>query len=339
MDNETYAEPIQRLSDLEWLSYKERNCSVIDDMFNGQLVEAQHCLACNRVSVGIQTFSILPVPIVDPRQLNGLVYLEDCFTKFGNIEDMFGPDGLQCDNCNKDAIVSNKNTPGQIGALRGKTRDLGASPALTNGGNKAVGGMEHHRKRLLTADSAVGGSPAVIPSTPMSPIPNLGGEAFNDSGFHDNNLGIRTSTPIAAPVAPVRLTDGQKRSLLRQLPECLVVQLMRFTVSQGMPKKVQRPVSVPLTNLDLTHLIIDNVMRREDLTALHSSFKYSLYAMSLHLGGSSTNYGHYVSYVKGSDNSWYRHDDEDVRAVNMEYELNTKEVRENAYLLFYRKCM
>ena len=340
MDNDTYAEPIQRLSDLEWLSYKEHNRSVIDDMFTGQLVEAQHCLACNRVSVGIQTFNILPVPIVEARQLNGLVYLEDCFTKFGNIEDMFGTDGLRCENCSKIIHGGANNRSGGANLSEGGA-DLGASPVLSNGGRSNSGPvaaqavpMRRGRGRRLV-QPPVNSSP-IVPHAAMSPIVG-GGEVFHDSGYHDNN--IRTSTPIGAPPVVPRLTDGQKRSLLRQLPECLVVQLMRFTVSHGQTKKIQSPVSITLTHLDLTRLIIDNVMRREDVASMHTTYKYSLYGMCVHLGADSTSCGHYVAYIKAVDNSWYRCDDSKVMPVNMEYELNTKQVRENAYLLFYKKVM
>ena len=320
MDNDSYAEPIQRLSDLEWLSYKDKNRSPIDDLFTGQLVEAQHCLSCNRVSVGIQTFNILPVPIVEPRQLNGLVYLEDCFTKFGNIEDLFGSDGLQCENCNR--------------------VDYDASPVLTNGGRSNAVLRRPPPRRLVQppTDSPIVGQAA------MSPIPGGAGEMFNDSGYHNTN--IRTSTPINTAVTS-KLTNGQKRSLLRQLPECLVVQLMRFTMRRvdggHMPSKIHAPVMIPLTQLDLTHLVIDNVMmhnRRPEGMHPGASFRYSLYGVCLHLGAESTSVGHYVSYVRAAaDNTWYRYDDAQVTPVNIEYELNTRQVRENAYLLFYKKVM
>ena len=318
VDNDTYAEPIQRLSDLEWLSHKDKNRSVIDDLFTGQLVEAQHCLACNRVSVGIQAFNILPVPIVEPRQLNGLVYLEDCFTKFGNIEDLFGSDGLLCENCNR-------------------APDLGASPVLSNGGRPNAVLRRQPPRRLIEqpTDSPIVGQAA------MSPIPGGAGEMFNDSGYHDTN--IRTSTPITAPPITSKVTDGQKRSLLRQLPDCLVVQLMRFAMRHGnSPRKIHAPVTIPLTQLDLTQVVIDNVMTNRRAEGMHpgANFRYSLYGVCLHLGAESTSCGHYVAYIRAAaDNSWYRCDDASVTPVNMEYELNTRQVRENAYLLFYKKVM
>lgn len=347
LDSDTYAEPIQRLSDLEWLTYKEKNNSIIDDLFTGQLVEAQRCVACNRISCSIQPFSILPVPIVEPRQLNGLVYLEDCFTKFGTTEDLFGPDGLRCECCNN--RNGSNNTPlavgqminGPFSPISKASEAITASPVLSNGGVDNKDLLNVHKRRLLRTDSGLTSSPvpgtmAPPPLSAMSPIPS-NGEGLNDSGFHDNQL--RTSTPIHSSTAlALKLTDGQRRSLLRQLPECLIVQLMRFSQYFGELRKLRKPVSVPLNGLDLTNLIIDNVMRREDMTAMHSSFRYDLYGVCLHLGGDSMSAGHYIAFVKLQNGQWFKFDDESAVAVNMEYELTTKQVRENAYLLFYRKC-
>ncbi len=354
MDNDTYAEPLQRLADLEWLTYKDSNNSGIDDLFTGQLVEAQHCTSCSRISVSIQTFNILPVPIVEPRTFNGLVYLDDCFTKFGNIEELYGPDGLRCECCNKRQSVATPTMPPMLNSVQGHTRQavsspsLGASPILPNGGAGGVasggvltpGGGQSGvpRRRIIGSVDSTLGQSLVSPihaSSAQGDIPML-----NDSGFQDN--AFRTSTPIhgvTSPTAPppAKLTDGKRRSLLRQLPECLIVQLMRFSYQNGSPHKVQRPVSIPLNQLDLTQLIVDNVMQREDLTALHASYCYDLCGLSLHLGAEFTNQGHYVAYSKAGDGQWYAFDDEKVVAVNMEYELNTRRVRENAYLLFYRK--
>ena len=75
--------------------------------------------------------------------------------------------------------------------------------------------------------------------------------------------------------------------------------------------------------------------------------RYNLYAICVHVGSDSTNNGHYITYARRhtEDNSsqrvgdgWYCFDDEHVRAVNMDYELTTRLVRENAYLLFYERA-
>jgi ubiquitin carboxyl-terminal hydrolase 8 len=339
LDNNSHAEPMQRLSDLEWLIHKQENKSVIDDLFTGQLVEAQHCLSCNRISVGIQTFNILPVPIVEPREVSGVVYLMDCFSKFGNMENLFDSDGLQCPCSNK-----NIDTPVCINTPGLTTNTAALSAKATN----QQKGPTTHVGRLLSRDSAVG-SPVTSShlmfgqSTLMSPIPSSTAEVLNDSGFQDNQY--KTSTPIlhdrthSTDIKPSNLTNGQRRSLLRQLPECLIVQLLRFRYNSSMHDlcKIHTPVNIPLKNLDLNSVVFDTVVKREDLTTPPEAYEYDLYGVCLHLGAGATNCGHYISYCMVSDGTWWKFDDEEVTQVNMEFELNSRLVRENAYMLFYKR--
>ncbi|XP_033745226.1 uncharacterized protein LOC117330824 [Pecten maximus] len=322
LQNNSYAEPVQRLSDLEWLTYKADNNSVIDNSFTGQLVIGYHCLTDNRITVNMQTFNILPVPIVSPREVSGLVMLADCFTTFCNVEHLTGQDAL--DHSSWCPAAEKNSTP-----VRG---------VFTPSAPKVNG-----RKRVFSSvDSAVGGLGSPVSGNPMSPIPG-NGEFVNDSGFQDTLF--KTSTPIADGQFSFipqhqRLKDAQRRCLLRQLPECLVIQLMRFNYNPFTRQsgKVQAPVSIPLRDLDLTQIMFDTVTNREDLTAPEHSHKYDLYGVCVHLGADTTNYGHYISYCLQSDNNtWYKFDDEDVTEVNMEYELTMRELRENAYILFYKK--
>lgn len=331
LDVEGYAEAVQRLSDLEWLTYKEKSQSVVDDLFTGQLVEALHCTACSRLTIDIQTFNILPVPIEKPRSLNGLVYLEDCLAKFGKVEELYGPDGLQCDCCNR----KESRVDSQGSNRAGYSTPVGPRPASINGITHTRIGETIRRRKFTSVDSAI-----YSPSSVVSPIAGTREEVFNDSGFQDHTAGgQRTSTPIhAVSVPPLKLTDGQQRTLLRQVPKCLIVQLMRYTYDGGQPIKLHRPVVLPLSGLDLTPQIVDTVIQRTD-TPAHppSSNRYDLYGLCLHLGADMTASGHYIAYGRLSDGTWYRYDDDHVTPVNMEYELSTRQVRENAYLAFYRR--
>lgn len=321
---DSYAEPIQRLSDLEWLTYKRQNQFLIDKIFTGQLVDAYHCLVDNHLSVNTQTFNILPVPIVSPREVSGLVFLDDCFTKFCNIEQLVGQEALQCTFCNRNSGIHEQDTPSRN--IPRKTRDL----IKQSSSNPPNIDFEFHS--------------SVMPSTYMSPI--LGTrDIVNDSGFHDNVF--RTSTPVGdavnnrLPLASHHIGNAQRRCLLRQLPDCLVIQLIRFACNQftGHTRKINESVSIPIKGLDLTNIVYDNVTNREDLTAGRKSHKYDLYAVCCHLGAESTSYGHYVCYCKANNGVWYKFDDELVWDVNMEYEITTGEVKKNAYLLFYRRAL
>ncbi|OWF45254.1 ubiquitin carboxyl-terminal hydrolase 3-like [Mizuhopecten yessoensis] len=323
LQNNSYAEPVQRLSDLEWLTYKADNNSIIDNSFTGQLVIGYHCLTDNRITVNMQTFNILPVPIVPPREVSGLVMLADCFTTFCNVEHLTGQDAL--DHNSWCPAAEKCTTPVQ---------------GLSTPSAPKVNG----RKRgFSSVDSAVGSLGSPLTGNPMSPIPG-NGEFVNDSGFQDTVF--KTSTPIADSQFSFipqhqRLKDAQRRCLLRQLPECLVIQLMRFNYNPftRQSSKVQAPVSIPLRDLDLTQIMFDTVTNREDLSAPEHTHKYDLYGVCVHLGADTTSYGHYISYCLQSDNNtWYKFDDEDVTEVNMEYELTMRELRENAYILFYKKA-
>lgn len=324
LENDSYAEAIQRLSDLEWLLHKQLNESIVDGLFTGQLVEASLSLSNNRISVTLQTFNVLPVPLAAPRPVSGLVLLEDCFTAFCHIEHLASPaaeftwDNFPSQEQSRGVgtAANSMSTPQTLARTRASTR--------------------------LTSDSAFQTPISQMPSV-VSPIPGQQ-EFVNDSGFCDNVF--KTSTPIrdaGAKSGLKPLTDVQRRCLLRQLPECLTIQLMRFqyNAQQGRPTKLRAPVSIRLKGLDLQALVYDTVTQREDLTAPAgggSSHMYNLYGLCLHLGADSTHHGHYISYSLAADDRWYRFDDETVTEVNMEYELTTREVRQNAYILFYKRA-
>ncbi|ESO99382.1 hypothetical protein LOTGIDRAFT_231051 [Lottia gigantea] len=319
LENDSYAEPIQRLSDLEWLTHKHDNESSVDDLFKGQLVEAYHCLQDNHISVHMQAFNILPVPIVQPRVNSGLVMLDDCFTSLCHVEHLMDQDNLQCSLCTGESINSVKKSPN----LTARTR----SQQMTSTPQNIL------RSR---ADSAFH-SPSS--SQMMSPIIGIR-DIVNDSGYYDNVF--KTSTPILDGGTGNDIKQSktkQRRCLLRQLPECLTIQLLRFSYNprSGRSKKVKAPLCIPVKGLDLSSIIYDMVTDRQDMTASSGSHIYDLYGMCLHLGSESTNNGHYISYCLCDDNTWYRFDDEDVCPVNINDEVNNREVRENVYILFYKQ--
>lgn len=336
LENDSYAESIQRLSDLEWLLHKQSNESIVDDLFTGQLVEALLCTSNNRISVTLQTFNVLPVPLAAPRPVSGLVLLEDCFTAFCHIEHLVNSttlSGAATDFAYNTNMIRNRAGDAVMssGAVTPQSSGPKTRSSSTRLWNQAV-------------DSNLPTPLGRIPSAVSPIIGQRESQFVNDSGFYDNVF--RTSTPIREAVGGVIATDStnvQRRCLLRQLPECLIIQLMRFqyNIHQGRSNKLRAPVSVRLKGLDLEALVYDTVTQREDLASpagITGPQIYDLYGLCLHLGAESTHHGHYVSYSLAADGRWYRFDDESVTQVNMEYELTTKEVRQNAYILFYKRA-
>ena len=296
------------------MTSKQKSHSIIDDVFSGQLIEAYRCFAGNHLSVNMQIFNILPVPIGTAFNFAGLVPLQTCFTKFCKSECLFRSEGLECDMCKKQLAGS--------GSL--VKRSLPRTPVT--------------RSRLRSTDSAF--RSGILSSTVMSPIPGTT-DASNDSGFSDKVF--RTSTPVETGgrlFLPSRHEEEtERRCLLRQLPDCLVIQLLRFSFDQYTRQscKVSTPISIPLKGLDLSDIVYDNVTNREDLTAGNNEQKYDLYAVCSHLGADSTNYGHYVCHCLAENGIWYKFDDEEVTDVNMAHELTTRSLREDSYLLFYKR--
>ncbi|CAG5118876.1 unnamed protein product [Candidula unifasciata] len=339
LENESYAEAIQRLSDLEWLIYKQTNDTLIDSLFTGQLVEAYHDVNHGSISVNLQTFNVLPVPIDYPDSYSGLVMLDDCFARFCHVENI--------SEASSNTVVMKSDQQVASGVLRNRNlhvKALGGSPTtpqnfrLSKEPDLACMLSPIHPSMYPGLSTANTFTPQTLPTSP--PVQTfLRANPGNDSGFLDNTF--KTSTPLGKDSAGSKLQEKiQRRCLLRQLPECLIIQLMRFRYDSlaQRPTKVTTAVSVRLRDFNLRDVIYDNVMHRGDLTVSDSKYVYELYGLCLHLGADSTSHGHYISYVQDRGH-WYRMDDQNVVEVNMEFQLNSEEIRQNAYLLFYRRTV
>jgi len=300
MNTPQYIGSLNTVSEIDWYHHCSTNSTAVNDLFTGQMVDMRLCDACLRVAVSTQLFHILPVPIAEPYPLHGLVSLEACLAQFAQIELMGGANGLVCDHCNRLRLLSDRSS---------------------------------------RPDPAVVVTPIGNHITPLSPISG-GSDLMNDSIGRETQQ--RTSTPIQSrpqPSTSLVLTDCRRRSLIGYLPSCLVIQLMRFSAGPGRQStKLCLPVVIPLNRLDMSLYVLHNVDPAGAGLSEPSEDFYNLYAVCLHLGSDSTNNGHYVTYARCADNVWYCFDDDQVRAVNIEYELTTRLVRQNAYLLFYERA-
>lgn len=181
-------------------------------------------------------------------------------------------------------------------------------------------------------------------TVPLSPIYSSG-SLLNDSVGRELQQ-QRTSTPIQTVSRPSStssavLTDCRRRSLIGYLPSCLVIQLMRFVMQPAgrQSSKLSLPVTVPLRRLDMSPYVLHNVDPTKAGLTEPSLDLYNLYAVCVHVGSDSTTNGHYITYARrDSEDVWYCFDDEHVRPVNIDYELTTRLIRENAYLLFYERA-
>ena len=116
----------------------------------------------------------------------------------------------------------------------------------------------------------------------------------------------------------------RRRSVLSHCPPYLIIQLLRFTVSQS---KLTSAVAVPRV-LSLGN---DVVVGDGDVT------RYELCALCCHVDSDVIGGGHYITYATADRVTWYKFDDVIVTAVDIVQLLTTESLKRNVYLLFYRR--
>ena len=140
-------------------------------------------------------------------------------------------------------------------------------------------------------------------------------------------------TCSCASGSPSSLSPASRLALLSILPQCLIIQLTRFTYSNTLHTAVKKDTLVyfPLV-IDLFPFTMK--------AKLNSGYKetklYHLHGFCVHSGAQSTSFGHYVAYCKAVNKQWYHYnDDRVVHVKDIEGELESDFVLRNAYLLFY----
>lgn len=115
--------------------------------------------------------------------------------------------------------------------------------------------------------------------------------------------------------------QASKRIQLWNTPDILLIHLKRFESSRSFADKITEIVKFPITNLDMSHHVVD----RDD----PRGYIYDLIAVDNHFGGIGG--GHYTAYVKNCvDEQWYYFNDGHVTTTVPE-----ESIAGAAYLLFY----
>ena len=130
------------------------------------------------------------------------------------------------------------------------------------------------------------------------------------------------------------LTPGKRLTLLSRPSRRLVIQLTRYSYDSAQSSAVKNTVSVLFPQvLDLFPHTMSSILRNSSHV---KSMVYELQGCCVHSGAQSTSYGHYVAYCKASTGKWYYFNDEQVSIIdNIEAELTSTFLLQNAYLLFY----
>uniref|UniRef100_A0A5B7AVI3 Ubiquitin carboxyl-terminal hydrolase n=1 Tax=Davidia involucrata TaxID=16924 RepID=A0A5B7AVI3_DAVIN len=115
----------------------------------------------------------------------------------------------------------------------------------------------------------------------------------------------------------------EKQLMLDQVPSVAAFHLKRFKNDGSYVEKIDKHVKFPL-ELDLLPYTDSSQNDNVDL-------KYSLHAIVVHIGFSSTS-GHYYCFVRSAPDIWHRLDDSKVTRVREDFVLS-----QEAYILFYAK--
>ena len=133
------------------------------------------------------------------------------------------------------------------------------------------------------------------------------------------------------------LTPGMRLAMLSRLPKRMIIQLTRFSYDTALKsaRKNATPITLP-TSIDTTPYLMESKLKNGSAIRSERRAVYTLYALCVHTGAQSTSFGHYVAYCRVPNGTWYCFNDSYVSVVaNMEQELQTATVLQNAYLLFY----
>lgn len=94
----SFKQCLAALSEVDWELNWQKNSSSIYELFLGQLVEARQCQLCNKMSVNVEYFTVLllPVPSLAVSDTTHVFKLQDCFEKFSKVEDLVKGNMLHC---------------------------------------------------------------------------------------------------------------------------------------------------------------------------------------------------------------------------------------------------
>jgi len=133
-------------------------------------------------------------------------------------------------------------------------------------------------------------------------------------------------------------SNASHKSSIWMLPDNLIIHIKRFSFDHESKKssKIIDPIDFPLENLDLSSYIStsNEVLINTKESKLIGNYKYKLTAVVNHSG--NINEGHYYTFAKNQNGSWYCFNDTLVSKISDLSQINVN--NKNAYILFYSKA-
>ena len=95
-DIETYGEPLTELARADWILQSKEVSFLTRELFLGQMVEARECQNCGRMSVNVEYFTVLPLPIPESLPDSVRQSVLDCFDRFSTVEELNSSNMMVC---------------------------------------------------------------------------------------------------------------------------------------------------------------------------------------------------------------------------------------------------
>ncbi len=93
---EALKEPMIKLSGVDWDLHWQKYCSTLYELFLGQILEARECKNCKKVTMNIEYFTLLPLPIPFNCKNTQCITLKDCLNMFSEREELVQDNMISC---------------------------------------------------------------------------------------------------------------------------------------------------------------------------------------------------------------------------------------------------
>lgn len=89
-------EPMNNLSGLDWELYWLDHASSLYELFMGQILEARKCQKCDKVTMNVEYFTLLPLALPVGTDPECTYSLDNCFDKFSQAEELVQDNMITC---------------------------------------------------------------------------------------------------------------------------------------------------------------------------------------------------------------------------------------------------
>ncbi|TRY77696.1 hypothetical protein DNTS_018891 [Danionella cerebrum] len=265
--------------------------SIISEVFDGTIVSSVQCLTCDRVSVTLENFQDISLPIPGKEDLAKLHSSshQTSLVKAGSCGEAYAPQGWI-------AFVMEYIRRFVLELSFSVSRSLRESSPSTS---SEPSSSAWFNRFIISDECCIFNSPFSWFWGPVVTLQDCLAAFFARDELKGDNMYSCEKCK--------KLRNGVKFCKVQSLPEILCIHLKRFRHELMFSTKIGTHVSFPLEGLEMQPFLA------KDSSAQTSS--YDLLSVICHHGTASS--GHYIAYCRNEQNQlWYEFDDQSVTEVS-----------------------